>query len=98
VVEAAEDDARTLRPHEEARIEAALQSYREGGTPTRTAAANHRRDPRSLSVADTDEATADIVQTIANLNLAQSDSRSRARCRDFQVGKFVNPNGDSKFE
>jgi len=51
-----------------------------------------------LSVADTDEATADIVQTIANLNLAQSDSRSRARCRDFQVGKFVNPNGDSKFE
>src|SRR5438552_14556164 len=69
VVEAVEEEAPQLSPEEEAGIEAALESYRQGRViDAKRGPRNHRRRSRALKITCTDEAIADVVDAITYLN------------------------------
>ena len=62
VVEAIDEDALLLSPEEEAGIEAALESYRQGRVvDAMRARRDHRRSPRALKVTYAEEAVDDMI-------------------------------------
>ena len=96
VVEAVEDEAPALSPVEEAGIEAALESYRQG----RVVDAKRAREiidagPRSLKVTYTEEAVADIVQAITFLNERTPIAAAKL---DADITRCIERLADREFE